>query len=61
MQRTLDLYEAAEAMMRQNLQRRYPEESPEQIEIRIQAWLRDRPGAERGDAGGSVRVRRLFP
>jgi Rv0078B-related antitoxin len=55
-----DLYEAAEAMMRQNLRRRFPGESEEQIEQRVLAWLRDRPGAEHGDAGGPVRVRRVF-
>lgn len=60
MQVTFDLYELAESMMRQNLRRRFPRESQEQIELRLQAWLRDRPGAERGDAGGSARVRRLF-
>lgn len=60
METTLDLYEAAEAMMRQNLWRRFPQESREQIELRLQAWLRDRPGAERGDAGGLVRKRRIF-
>jgi hypothetical protein len=58
-QTTFDLYEAAEAMMRQNLRRRFPEESPEQIELRVLAWLCDRPGAEHGDAGGPVRVRHL--
>jgi hypothetical protein len=46
--------------MRQNLRRRFPRESEEQIERRLLAWLRDRPGAERGDAGGPVRVRRIF-
>lgn len=47
--------------MRQNLRRRFPGESEEQIEQRVLAWLRDRPGAEIGDASGpSFRVRRLF-
>jgi hypothetical protein len=59
-QTTLDLYEGAEAMMRQNLRRRFPQESPDQIERRLMDWLQDRPGAERGDAGGAVRVRRIF-
>jgi len=59
-QTTFDLYEAAEAMMRQNLRRRFPQESPEQIETRLLAWLHDRPGAEVGDAAGPFRVRRIF-
>lgn len=59
-QTTFDLFETAEAMMRQNLCRRFPGESPEQIERRVLAWLCDRPGAEHGDAGGPVRVRHLF-
>jgi Rv0078B-related antitoxin len=58
MKTTFDLYEAAEAMMRQNLRRRFPDESEEQIERRLLAWLQDRPGA--GDASGPFRSRRLF-
>jgi hypothetical protein len=59
-QAAFDLNEAAEALMRQNLRRRFPLESQDQIELRLSAWLRDRPGAEHGDAGGPVRVRRIF-
>lgn len=33
----MDLYQAAEAMMRQNLRRRHPDESEEQIERRAGA------------------------
>lgn len=58
---TFELYELAEAMMRQNLRRRFPQESEEQIESRVAAWLRDRPGAPIGDASGPFRVRRVFP
>jgi hypothetical protein len=58
MKTTFDLYEAAEAMMRQNLRRRFPDESDAQIERRLLAWLQDRSGA--GDASGSFRSRRLF-
>jgi Rv0078B-related antitoxin len=57
---TFDLYETAEAMMRQNLRRRFPGEGDEQIELRLLAWLRDRPGAEHGDAGGPVQPRKIF-
>jgi hypothetical protein len=59
-QTTLDLYDAAEEMMRQNLRRRFPGEGPDRIETRLMDWLQDRPGAERGDAGGPVRTRRIF-
>ena len=40
MRTAMDLYEAAEAMMRQNLRRRHPAESTEQIERRLLSWLR---------------------
>lgn len=59
-QTTLDLYETAESMLRQNLRRRFPQETSGQIEQRLIESLQDRPGAERGDAGGRVRVRRIF-
>ena len=52
MQVTFDLYEMGEAMMRQNLRRRFPEESEAQIEERLVQWLSHRPGAEAGDAIG---------
>lgn len=48
----LDLFAAAEAMMRQNLCRRFPEANAEEIEDRLVAWLSERPGAEHGDAAG---------
>lgn len=38
-----DLFEAGEAIMRQNLRRRYPEASESEIEAKLIAWLRDRP------------------
>jgi len=47
-----DLFEAGEAMMRQNLKRRHPDASPEEIERRLIEWLSHRPGAEHGDAEG---------
>jgi hypothetical protein len=59
-QAALDLYETAEAMMRQRLHRGFPHESPEQIEQRVLAWLQDRPGAEHGDASGPVQAVRIF-
>ena len=33
-------------------QRRHPQASPSEIEALVQAWLMERPGAERGDAAG---------
>lgn len=48
----LDLFEAAEEIMRQNLRRRFPEAGPDEIEARLVAWLHERPGAESGDAVG---------
>ena len=47
-----DLYEASEAIMRQNLRRRNPEASDAEIEQLFAAWLRKRPGAEHGDGHG---------
>jgi len=57
MELTFDLYEAAEEIMRQNLRRRNPEASEEEIEEGIREWLRRRPGAEHGDGVGRPRQR----
>ena len=46
------LYEMAEQMMRQNLRRRNPGASEEEIEEGILEWLHRRPGAELGDGVG---------
>lgn len=48
----LDLFAAGEAMMRQNLRRRFPTASEGEIEDRLASWLSERPGAELGDAVG---------
>lgn len=48
----LELFGAGEAVMRQNLRRKHPDENESQIEARLAAWLRERPGAEHGDAPG---------
>jgi len=55
LQLAFDLYDAGEDLMRQNLRRRHPSESAEQIEERLVAWLSTRPGAEHGDAPGTPR------
>lgn len=38
-----DLCETAEQMMRQNLRRRHPQASEEEIRQRFKAWLEKRP------------------
>lgn len=51
-QATMDLFEAAEVMVRQNALRRNPSASEEELEAAVCEWLHDRPGAEFGDADG---------
>jgi hypothetical protein len=48
----LDLFEAGEELMRQQLRRKHPALAQAEIETRLLEWLRDRPGAEFGDAAG---------
>ena len=43
MEMLFDLYETSEAIMRQNLRRKYPEADDLEIERRVLAWLRERP------------------
>lgn len=40
---TFELYEFAEKTMRQNLRRRFPRESDDEIERRLVSWLRKEP------------------
>ena len=47
-----ELYELAEAIMRQNLRRRHPDADESDIESGLDAWRRERPGAPYGDASG---------
>lgn len=49
---TLDLFQIGVDLMRQNLRRRHPEASDEQIERLLGEWLQHRPGAESGDCPG---------
>ena len=49
---TLDLFQTGVDVMRQNLCRRYPEASDEEIDRRLRVWLLERPGAESGDSPG---------
>ncbi len=48
----LELFEAGEAIMRQNLRRKFPEADEDSIERRLTEWLLSRPGAPDGDAAG---------
>ncbi|HWM92692.1 MAG TPA: hypothetical protein VN493_18145 [Thermoanaerobaculia bacterium] len=52
MKMAFDLYETAEAIMRQNLRRRFPDAQEAEIERLLVSWLRRRPGAEHGDGPG---------
>jgi hypothetical protein len=49
---TFDLQRFGIAMMRQNLIRRHPGASEDEINVRLREWLHHRPGAEHGDAVG---------
>lgn len=62
MELAFDLYETSDEIMRQNLRRRNPEASEEEIEELFQQWLLERPGAEHGDASGpTFRARKIEP
>lgn len=50
-----EMHELGCAMMRQNLLRRFPHETEAERERRFVEWLQTRPGAEHGDAIGTVR------
>jgi hypothetical protein len=52
MRATFDLFDLAVKMQRQNLRRRHPDASPEEIACRLRGWLQDRSGTEQGDASG---------
>lgn len=52
MRTALELGDLAVRMMRQNLRRRSPGASDEEIEAALQTWVRTRPGAEHGDCDG---------
>jgi hypothetical protein len=49
----LALFDDGVALMRQNLRRRHPELSADDIDRLLGDWLRTRPGAEHGDAVGT--------
>lgn len=49
-----DLFTAGVRLQRQNLRRRHPDASEEEIDRLLKAWMQERPGAEHGDAVGKV-------
>ncbi len=52
LQTALDLFETGVELMHQNLRRRHPHASDEEIERLLGEWLQQRPGAESGDCPG---------
>lgn len=48
----LDMFATGEDLARQRMRRLHPEWTASEIEEQIGAWLRERPGAENGDAEG---------
>lgn len=49
---TLDLFGTGLDVMRQNLRRRHPGATDQEIERLLGEWLVERPGAESGDCPG---------
>jgi hypothetical protein len=45
----VDLWVTGVIVHRETLRRRYPQESADEIEIRLNRWLAERPGASHGD------------
>ena len=52
----LDLFAAGEALMCQNLRRRFPNASDDDIERRLIVWLAERPIGQSGDVAGQPSV-----
>ena len=48
----LEFFETGVAMMRQKIRRDHPDLADHEVEARLGSWLRERPGAEFGDAVG---------
>jgi hypothetical protein len=48
----LELFETGVEMMRQKIRRAHPGLDDREVEARLTSWLRERPGAEFGDAIG---------
>ncbi len=56
---TIDLAEVGYEMMRENLRRRHPDASDDEIQTMLTAWLHERPGAEHGDGVGRAAPHRF--
>jgi hypothetical protein len=54
LEQALDLSEAGIQMMALNLRRRHPQASAARIRELLDEWLSRRPGAELGDADGTL-------
>lgn len=52
LRRAFELHDTGVQLMRQNLRRRFADASETEIDEKLAAWLRARPGAEYGDAEG---------
>lgn len=50
----LELHALGVQMFRQRLKRERPAITPAELDRAVAAWLRERPGAEHGDAVGPV-------
>ena len=50
----LEMWEDGVCIMRENLRRRFPTASADEIEVALDTWLRTRSGAEHGDGEGIV-------
>ena len=49
---TFDLFETGLRMRQAQLRRLHPDETADQLELRLREWLQERPGAPHGDAPG---------
>lgn len=53
----LELHDLGERMLRQRLRRERPSATDSDLDDAVDAWLRERPGAEHGDAIGPPSTR----
>ena len=52
LQIAFELFDEGLVVQRQNLRRRHPDASTEEVDLLLRRWLRSRPGAPHGDADG---------
>jgi hypothetical protein len=55
MRQAFDLFEAGLSMKRAQLRRAHPKATTSELDALVRAWLRERAGAEHGDAAGKPR------